>query len=154
VFRFTLPVDSSGWSPPDYTASLAIVERIAARRETINATTALRLRIRGVGAEQHCHLTLMEHDGTSWTVSVSLDSVWKEVSLPLGTFQVGRGVLLPEGFPGEWNYWVRAAAGRGGAGDRLHLDRVERLQISLRPEPGLAIPPGGYGIELEWITLE
>ena len=32
VFHFELPVDSSGWSPPDYTASLVIKDRIVARR--------------------------------------------------------------------------------------------------------------------------
>jgi len=67
--------------------------------------------------------------------------------------RLGRGVLLPEGFPGEWNYWVGPAAGRGGAGDRPRLERVERLQLSLRREDGIRIEPGTYGVEVESITL-
>jgi hypothetical protein len=61
--------------------------------------------------------------------------------------------LLPEGFPGEWNYWVGPAAGRGGATDRPRLEHVERLQLSLRREDGVAAKPGSYGVEVEWIAL-
>jgi hypothetical protein len=65
----------------------------------------------------------------------------------------GRGVLLPQGFPGEWNYWVGPAAGRGGPGDRLRLEHLERLQFSLRREEGVASRPGEYGVEVEWAAL-
>src|SRR5436309_3203744 len=107
----------------------------------------------GLGPHQILHVTLMEDDGTSWSAAVAVDSAWSEQSLPLAAFTLGRGVMLPEGFPGEWNYWVGPAAGRGGAGDRLRLDRVERLQLSLRREEGVAIAPGRYGVEVEWIAL-
>ena len=60
---------------------------------------------------------------------------------------------MPQGFPGEWSYWVGPAAGRGGSGDRPRLVRVERLQLSLRRENGVVAVPGGYGVEVEWITL-
>jgi hypothetical protein len=82
-----------------------------------------------------------------------VDSIWSEVSIPLADFQSARGVLLPQGFPGEWNYWVGPAEGRGGSGDRLRLDHLERIQFSLRREEGLSIPPGSYGVELEWVRL-
>src|SRR5204863_6977132 len=64
------------------------------------------------------HVTLMEDDGTSWSAPITMDSTWREQSVPLSAFTIGRGVLLPEGFPGEWNYWVGPASGRGGPGDR------------------------------------
>ena len=114
---------------------------------------ALQVRLRGIGSHQILHVTLMEDDGTSWTSALSVDSSWSERALPLSAFTVGRGVLLPEGFPGEWNYWVGPAAGRGGSGDRPRLDRVERLQLSLRREEGVASTAGRYGAEVEWITL-
>jgi hypothetical protein len=146
AFHFELPVDSSGWSPPDYTASLVINSRATARKETITATRELRVRLRGLSARQTVHLTLMEDDGTSWTTALSADSTWQEQSVPLTLLTAGRGVLLPEGFPGEWNYWVGPAAGRGGSGDHLRLDHLERIQISLRPREG-------RGVEVEWIAL-
>ena len=153
IFHLELPVDSSGWSPADYTASLVIKTRVLARRETIGAANELRLRLRGLGARQTLHVTLMEDDGTCWTAAIPVDSTWSEQSVPLSTFTVGRGVLLPEGFPGEWNYWVEAAVGRGGTADRPRLEHLERLQLSLRREDGVTVKPGGYGVEVESVTL-
>src|SRR5689334_5427795 len=153
VFHFELPVSASGAGPADYTASLVIREKVLARRETIAEVDRLGVRLRGLGPRQVLHVTLMEDDGTSWTAALPVDSTWSERTVPLSGFAPGRGVLLPEGFPGEWNYWVAPAAGRGGSGDRPRLDRVERLQLSLRREEGVAIPVGRYGVEVEWVTL-
>jgi hypothetical protein len=63
-------------------------------------------------------------------------------------------VLLPEGFPGEWNYWVGPAAGRGGSADRPRLDHLERLQLSLRREDGVSVTPEKYGVEVVWVTMD
>jgi hypothetical protein len=82
-----------------------------------------------------------------------VDSAWGEKSLPLAGFAAGRGVLLPQGFPGAWSYWVEPAAGRGGAGDRPRLERIERLQLSLRREEGVRAKAGEYGVEVEWVVL-
>ena len=153
VFHLELPVDTSGWSPVDYTASLVVRDRIAPRRETIGAAKELRLRLRGLGARQTLHVTLMEDDGTSWTAPLTVDSAWSEQSLPLASFRPGRGVLLPQGFPGEWNYWVGPAEGRGGSDDRLRLEHLERVQLSLRREAGVTATPGSYGVEVESVTL-
>jgi hypothetical protein len=153
IFHLELPVDTSGWSPADYTASLVVKDRIGSRKETIGVADALRIRVRGLGARQVLHVTLMEEDGTSWTSAVPLDSTWSEKSLPLAGFTAGRGVLLPQGFPGEWSYWVGPAAGRAGPGDRPRLERIERLQLSLRREEGVRAKAGEYGIEVEWVAL-
>ena len=154
VFHVALPVDERGSSPRDYTASLVIADRIRARHETIAGAEAVRLRLRGLGPGQVLHVTLMEDDGTSWGAALLVDSTWSERSLPLATFATSRGVLLPQGFPGEWNYWVGPADGRGGRTDRPRLDHLERLQLSLRREEGAVIQPGRYGVEVEWVTLE
>src|SRR5207247_1617744 len=132
VFHFELPAASEGRGPADYTASLVIKDRIRTRQESIDGADKLRVRLRGLGPHQVLHVTLMEDDGTSWSAAVPVDSTWSEPSLPLAAFTLGRGVLLPEGFPGEWNYWVAPAAGRGGSADRPRLAHVERLQLSLR----------------------
>jgi hypothetical protein len=96
----------------------------------------------------------MEDDGTAWSAAVPVDSTWKSVSLPLASFSVGRGVLLPEGFPGEWNYWVMPAEGRGGVADRPRLEHMERLQLSLRGDDTTSVQADRYGVEVESVTLE
>ncbi len=154
VFHFELPVHRNGQAVPDYTASLVVVDRIRARPESSGAADAVRVRLRGLGPRQVLHLTLMEDDGTSWTAAVAEDTAWTEQTVPVSAFTAGRGVLLPEGFPGEWNYWVGPANGRGGPGDHPRLAHLERLQLSLRPEPGVPVAPGSYGAEIESVTLE
>src|SRR6184192_1779791 len=71
VFHFELPVDARSSSPPDYTASLVVKERIGARQETMSAADELHVRLRGLGARQILHVTLMEDDGTSWSAAVT-----------------------------------------------------------------------------------
>jgi hypothetical protein len=153
VFQLGLPAGEGGRTLEDYTASLVVRKRIQARAATVAGADAVRLRLRGLGPRQVLQLTLMEDDGTSWTAGVPVDSSWSEPRIPLSDFRAGRGALLPQGFPGQWNYWVGPAAGRGGAGDRLRLEHLERLQLSLRPETGMTSAPRNYGVEVEWVHL-
>jgi len=153
IVELTLPVGPDGVVLPDYTASLAIGARVAARGAALAGADEVRVRLRGTGAPGVLHVTLVEDDGTSWTAAVPADSVWAERAIPLSAFTVGRGVLLPEGFPGEWNYWVGPAEGRGGPGDALRPTHVQRVQLSLRAEPGRVAPPPGAGVDVEWVTL-
>ena len=153
VFHLELPARAGGPDGNDYTASLVVRDRVCSRGEVIGAADSLRIRLRGLGPQQVLHVTLMEDDGTSWTAPVTVDGTWTERSVPLAAFTAGRGVLLPEGFPGEWNYWVGPAAGRGGAGDRPRLEHLERLQLSLRRDGDAAPARGTYGVEVEWVAL-
>jgi hypothetical protein len=147
VFHLELP-RFNGRGPDDYTASLVVSDRIAARGDAVRQAQSVRVRLRGVGSADTVHLTLVEHDGTSWSAAVHADSSWVERSIPLAEFRPGRSVMLPEAFPGEWHYWVGAPAGRGGAGDTIRLPELERLQLSLRPS-GATIPK----VEVEWVSL-
>ncbi|MFI5214854.1 MAG: hypothetical protein ACHQU8_09985, partial [Gemmatimonadales bacterium] len=153
VFHFEMPAVGGGPAADDYTTSLVILDRIRSLLATTLDADTLRIRLRGIGPRQVLHVTLMEDDGTSWSAAVPVDSTWSEQALPLAAFTISRGVLLPEGFPGEWNYWVDPAAGRGTSGDRLRPDHIERLQLSLRKEDGVSAAPGSYGVEVEWVTL-
>jgi hypothetical protein len=154
TFHFALPVDSSGWSPDDYTASLVIRDRVRARGVSVDSARSVALRVRGLGARQLLHVTLVEEDGTSWGAVVTIDSTWSVKRIPLASFRAVRSVKLPEGFPGEWNYWVGPARGRGGERDHPRLERVERLQLSLRRADASTPVPDGYGVELESVTLQ
>ena len=153
ALRLTLPVDARGESPADYTASLVIDDRIGARGRAMEGASALRVVARGVGARQQAHVTLVEVDGTSWSTAITVDSAWSARTIALTDFRIARSAKLPAGFPGHWNYWLEPPAGRGGAGDRLRPVKIERVQLSLRPEPGVRARPDGYGVEVESITL-
>jgi hypothetical protein len=147
VFHFELP-RFDGRGPEDYTASLVVSDRVAARGDAVRQATAVRVRLRAATAGDVVHLTLVERDGSSWSAEVRADTAWSERVIPLGDFKPARSALLPEGFPGEWNYWVSAPPGRQGAGDAMRVADIERIQLSLRPAAG-AIPR----VEVEWVML-
>jgi hypothetical protein len=153
ALHLELPVNVDGITPDDYTTSLLVMDRVAGRAETAAEATGVRVRLRGVGPRQTLHVTLMEADGTSWSAPVETDGAWSERTISIADFRVARGVKLPQGYPGTWNYWVEPATGRGGAGDRIRLPQVERLQLSLRREPGVDVQPGSYGVEVESVDL-
>jgi hypothetical protein len=137
--------------PGDYTASLVVKERVDGRGAALAGARSLVLRARSLGPRATLHVTLVERDGTGWSAAVPLDSGWTERTVPLPDLKPARWAMLPEGFPGEWNYWAAPPAGRGGAGDTIHLADVERLQLSLRADDGGGGAP--YGVEVESVTL-
>ncbi|HEX8851596.1 MAG TPA: hypothetical protein VF761_18860 [Gemmatimonadaceae bacterium] len=148
VLQLGLP-SVDGRSPADYTTSLVIEDRIAARGAAIDRASRLRVRLRGTNGGDVVHLTLVERDGTSWGTELRADTAWRELTVALAELKPTRSVKLPEGYPGEWNYWLSAPSGRGGAGDVIHVHEVERLQLSLRPA-GTVNPR----VEIEWVRLE
>jgi hypothetical protein len=103
---------------------------------------------------QRLHLTLVERDGTGWSAAVPLDTSWAEVTVPLARLAAARGVTLPLGYPGQWNYWTEPASGRGGAGDSLRPAEVERLQLSLRPDGEGSARSTPRGAEIESVRID
>ena len=152
VFRFVLPV-RDGAAPADYTASLVVRDRVAERGTDASRARALRVRLRAIGARQAVHLRLVEEDGTSWSVPVTVDSAWTDRVIALSDLAVSQAPMLPQGFPGHWNYLMGPAEGRGGAGDAVRPARIERIQFSLRPEAGAPLAPDRHGVEIESVTL-
>ena len=158
ALHLELPIGVEGITPEDYTASLLVMDRIAGRAETADGATGVRIRLRGVGPRQTLHVTLMEADGTSWSAAVEVDSTWTERTIPIEDFLMARGVKLPQGYPGTWNYWVDQAGGRGGPDEWIRIGEVERLQLSLRGgdpwiNPFEPLQPGEYGVEVESVAL-
>ena len=147
IFHFELP-RFNGRGPDDYTASLVVGDRIAARGPSVRQAGAVRIRLRGGAVGDVVYLTLVEHDGSSWSAEVPADTSWSERTIPLANFRAARSAMLPEGFPGEWNYWVSAPPGRGGAGDAVRAGEIERVQLSLRASES-RVPR----IDVEWVML-
>ncbi len=152
AFHLELPV-VRGRGLDDYTASLVVQDRITPRADDLARADRLTLRARGLVPAQLVHVTLVEHDGTSWGAAVRLDTAWGEHTVRIADLAPVRSAMLPEAFPGEWSYWVGPAAGRGVTGDRPRLANVERLQLSLRGADALSPVSGAAGVEVESVTL-
>ena len=120
----------------NYTTTLAIKDRIKNRGSSITHAQSLHIKARALKEGQPIYLTLAESDGTSWCGKVTLSTDWQDAVLPLDQLVVARGLQAPLGYPGEWNYWLTPAKGRGGPGDRPRLEDVEHVQISFHaPAP-------------------
>jgi len=117
----------------DYTVSVVIDDRIAARQPALAAARALHFRARGSSDHKQARLTLVERDGTGWSVAPPLTTEWQEFTIPLRELAIGRSLKLPHPYPEMWwDYWCEPARGRGGPGDGVRLERVERIQLSHR----------------------
>jgi hypothetical protein len=114
----------------------------------VRQATSVRIRLRFGSRGDAVQLTLVERDGTSWSAEVRGDTAWTERTIRLADFASAKSAMLPEGFPGEWNYWVSAPTGRGGMEDRIRPAEIERVQLSLRPS-GARDPK----VEIEWVML-
>jgi len=132
ALRLMLPL-SKDRTLDDYTASLAIKDRIHVHQAQLAKASALRIRARSSTPGLPVWLTLVEADGTSWTASLNLSTGWQDVTIPLQDLKVARGVKLPLGYPERWNYWIEPATGRGGPNDDLNPNALEHVQISIRP---------------------
>jgi hypothetical protein len=116
----------------DYTLSVTLKEKIAARKGDIAKATILVLNARGVNQQQQAYITLVENDGTGWSKKIELKPEWSDVRIPLDQLELSKAVLLPMGYPGEWKYWIGPATGRGGQGDKIKMENVEWIQLSVR----------------------
>lgn len=152
VLNFSLPQEPDPLLE-DYTTSLFIGDRLANLKET-GSIKSLTLSARGLHPGDEVFITLLESDGTPWTANVALSDQWKDLELPLGEFRPEKGVMLPQGFPGNWNYWILPAEGRGGANDSVNMQKVEQLQISLRTQGGKGGKPGIEIASVSVNTLE
>ncbi len=117
----------------DYTVSVPVGAKLAARKDYLDTAKKLTLHLRGVSQRQELFVTLVESDGTSWSRRIEATSEWGDLELDLASFDLSKGVKLPLGYPGRWNYWFTPAEGRGFPGDGVQLDKVEWLQLSIRP---------------------
>jgi hypothetical protein len=52
-----------------------------------------------------------------------------------------------------WNYWRESPAGRGGSGDRIHVEDLERLQLTVFPNSGDRAGDDAKGAAVESILL-
>ncbi|HSC55259.1 MAG TPA: hypothetical protein VLC98_16625 [Phnomibacter sp.] len=131
TFHLELPL-SYDKDLKDYTLSIPLKEKMVSRKNDIDAARTLVLNARGVNQQQEAFITLVENDGTAWTRKIELQPEWSEIKIPLEQLVLAKSVLLPMGYPGEWKYWIDPAIGRGIQGDKVKIENVEWIQLSVR----------------------
>lgn len=132
----------------DYTISVPVTNKIAARKEDISGAKTLLLQARGVNEKQQAYITLVENDGTSWSKKIDLKGDWNNIRIPLNELELSKGAMLPLGYPGDWKYWFEPAAGRS-AKDGVKPQNIGWIQLSMRPSDGKK----EGATEASWIDL-
>ena len=151
--RNTLPALGND-TPDRYAAALYIGDAIAARGAQAARADSLEVKSRAVGgAHKTLEVTLIEKDGAAWSATVPTGAAWSTVSIPLSTLQSSRSINIPSPYPGLWNYWRASPASRGRKGDHVHIENVERLQLTVYPNIEERSADDGTGAAVESIRL-
>ena len=140
-------------TPERYACVLYVGDAISAHKKEAANGAALDIKLRSVGGTRRTiEVTLVEQDGTAWTAPVLAGPAWSTVSIPVTQLKVSRSIHIPSPFPALWDYWRSIPEHRGGPGDRIHLENVERLQLTLTANKGA---PGedAQGAAIESIRL-
>lgn len=141
-------------TPARYAAALFIGDAVAARAADAPRANALNIKLQAVGGTtKTLEVVLIERDGAAWSTSVVAGKSWSTVRVPLENLRIARSIHIPSPFPGLWNYWRESPAGRGGSGDRIHVENVERLQLTVFPNSGDRAGDDAKGVAVESILL-
>ena len=137
----------------DFTASLFVGDRVLDRSNAINGVKTLHIRLKALSAPSVIRVTLVEKDGAAWSAKVFASPEWKEAVLPISELSSARSVMLPQGYPGTWAYWLSPPAGATS----IHLADVERIQFSLRRSDFgtiSSIDPAQATVGIESVSLQ
>jgi hypothetical protein len=141
-------------TPARYATVLYVGDAIAARHTDASHAQSLDVTLRAVGgARKSIEVTLIEQDGSAWSAAIVAGSSWSTISVPLAQLRISRSIHIPSPFPGLWNYWRDSPARRGVAGDRLHPENVERLQLTVTASSADGAVEDARGAAVESIKL-
>ena len=142
-------------TPARYAAALYVGDRIGEHQADARLadTLAIKLRSEG-GSRKTLELTLIEQDGAAWSTTVVAGGTWSTVTVPLRTLRLSRSIHIPSPYPGLWDYWRDSPARRGAAGDHIHAENIERLQLTVTPNSGATAGDDASGVAVESILLD
>jgi len=151
AFRFE--VESLKDEPQDVSCRYIFGRETDGRLEDFSKFQTLCVRVRTIKkATTHFGITLMEKDGSAWAATVPITEQWNEVCIPLSQFVSTKAAMLPRGWSGH-PYWLSTPTNRGGEEDKLHIENVESIQISIGARFLTNYIDGPHAIELESVTL-
>jgi len=137
----------------DFTASLYIGDRVSERAANVAVAKSIHIRLKGIVAPSAVRVTLVEKDGSAWSAKVFASAEWRDATVPISSLQSAKSVMLPQGYPGTWSYWLAPPAG----GRTIDLTQVERLQLSLRKADFgtiASVAPSQAAVAIESVSLQ
>jgi hypothetical protein len=153
ALSLTLP-DLGKDTPQRYAAALYVGDIITARREDARRADAVEIKLQAVGGKRKTiDVVLIERDGAAWSASVGAVGRWAVVRVPIDGFHISRSIHIPSPFPGLWNYWRDGPAQRGVGTDHLHVEDLDRLQLTVFPNSGDNARDDAKGAAIESIRL-
>jgi hypothetical protein len=139
-------------TPKRYAAALFIGDTVAARKPDASRADSLDVKLAAVGgARKTLQVTLIETDGSAWSAPVVAGSAWSTVTVPFADLHLSRSIHIPTPYPGLWDYWRGSPRHHGG--DRIHMEHVERLQLSVGPNSGDQAGDDAKGVAVESIRV-
>jgi hypothetical protein len=149
-----LEVPSLKDEPQDVSCRYIFGRETDGRLDDFSKFQTLCVRVRAAAkATTHFGITLMERDGSNWAAAVPITEQWNEVCVPLSQFVSTKAAMLPRGWSGH-QYWLGIPTNRGGEEDKLHIENVESIQISIGTRFLKDSNDGPYAIELENVFLK
>ena len=140
-------------TPERYAAALFIGDAIASRADAPRAN-AVEIKLRAVGGNRKTiQVQLIERDGAAWSTPVAAGASWSTLRVPLENLTLSRSIHIPSPFPGLWNYWRASPSDRGGSGDHIHVQDVERLQLTVFPNSDERAGDDATGAAVESVVL-
>jgi hypothetical protein len=119
-------------TPERYAAELYIGDMVAARKNDAPRADSLDIKLVAMGgARKTLQVTLIEADGSAWSAPVMAGSAWSTVTVRFTDLHRSRSIHIPTPYPGLWDYWRDSPPHRGGDGDRIHMENVESLQLTV-----------------------
>lgn len=141
--RKAFPLRVPDWlrnAPEEIRASLYIGNLAPA----LKSGRQIEVRLRARDGATAMPITLVDRDGNAWTADIPTSPEWKTATLPLNTFKPSRWALLPQAYPGTWQYWADSAPGA-----KLRPENLERLQFAIQRRADGTLK----GVEVEGVSV-
>jgi len=136
--------------PADVSFDHFIGDKIKSRGEHILNTVEIKVVARATSEfTDKIILTLIDGEGSAWSVIVPVSLNWDEIEVSLSDFKPGKAAMLPQDWPGVNPYWYPVQDNEGP----IQMDNIERIQISLRSELFPGSEDKSHGVEIEGIIL-
>jgi hypothetical protein len=151
----SLPLPDLGRDTPDrYAAALYVGDLIAARNSDAPFADAVTVKLRSEGGSRKTlELTLIEQDGAAWGASLQAQQSWSTVTIPVRALRLSHSIHIPSPYPGLWDYWRNSPKGRGSPGDHLHVEHLDRLQLTVTPNSGSHAGDDARAVAVESVRL-